>query len=137
MRNHDPSQSLFLSPRLSKKEWEQAVEALPRFGETMVEATRRVLVEGETPSDVSREIDVSRQAISAAVQRVIDKYLHLVGKVVSDEPHMIISFAVPHESRAEIRELCQQYLSEVRDAATSGRKKRRVKVRWRRRRPAS
>ena len=131
MNQPDPSQSLFLQPRLSKNEWERAITALPRIGETMVSATKHVLVDGETPSDVSKDYDVSRQAISAGVQRVIDKHLQLSGKVLSDDPHTLISFSVPQEYRMEVRQLINEFLAGIRFPPAPGRRKRRASVRWR------
>ena len=111
MGKSEPSSTAFTSPRLSRREWKESVESLPRLKDTMRTATRRVLVEGQSSSDVSRDMGVSRQAVSAGVQRVIAKHLELEGKAGGETPHDLLCFAVPREHRGDAIRLIREFLT--------------------------
>lgn len=59
-----------VQPKYTAAQWEQVSPAFRGLAISTVDMAKSVLVDGVRPADLARQLDVSRQLIYAAVQRV-------------------------------------------------------------------
>ncbi|WP_323839643.1 TrfB-related DNA-binding protein [Photorhabdus africana] len=94
--------------RISQTDWNRAYPALKGFAITTLEIAEAVLVEGKKPADVSKERNITRQNVYAAVKRVTS----ILDKQEIEGLHHVDVW-LPKDQAEEVYKMAEPYMKKT------------------------
>ena len=96
-----------MRPTYTAEQWDQIVPALRSLAAITIQMAKAVLVDGQRPADVAREVGESRQLVNAAIKRVTD----IAGKPHGDGLVPVMVW-LPADKAAQVQEMAREYMEE-------------------------